>query len=298
MAYSKKVAACVVGASGKIYDEDPKGVIAVPFDEEFKVRVINKNDRKIGFDVFIDGEKVTKTGRIIVNAHDRIDLERYIENDNNGTKFRYVPKNSQEARMEGKDKEPYTGVVEVRAYFEKEIPKEIHHHHDHYIDRHHHHYDWPRPYIWYCDNSGGYSGINGLNTGGKGSTSYSAAAFSNFTSNCDISSKGIDMNLLGSLNVKNNLEEGAVVRGGNSNQSFCSTYVDLEDDYISLKMYLMGYYPSEIIRKKVEDVMIEKERKEKQLEFDFVKVKVEYCTRCGYKINKEDNFCGKCGASA
>ena len=288
MAYSRKVATCIIGSGGKIYDEDPKGVIAFPFDEEFKVRVINKNDRKIGFDVLIDGVKVTKTGRIIVNAYDRIDLERYIENDNNGTKFRFVTKNSEEAKMEGKDKEPYTGVVEVRAYFEKERPKEIHH--DHFFHEHHHHYDYPRPYIWYCgaDNSrGGYSGISGFSGNGVTFASLSTGAASNFTSCCSS-----DLSSLKGMNCSSNLEEGAVVRGSKSNQSFCSTYVELEEDYVSLKMYLMGYHSSEKIKQKVEEVMTEK--KDKQLEFDFMK-DLKYCTKCGHQINKDHNFCGKCG---
>ena len=285
MAYSKKVASCIIGSGGKVYDEDPKGVIAVPFDEEFKIRVINKNDRRIGFDVFIDGVKVTKTGRIIVDAYERIDLERYIENDNNGTKFRYVPKDSEEAKMEGKDKEPYTGIVEVRAYFEKEIPK-ISFLHEH----HYHHYDYPRPY-WIYNTYHGYSGISGFSgttgSAGTGNASFSSSSISpafssssgskNYTM-CNNSSPDLFIGLAAS-----NLEEGAVVRGSNSNQSFCSTHVDLEDDYVSLKMYLMGYYPcqSEKIRKKVEEVMVEKNKK--------------YCTKCGHEIQIGDNFCGKCG---
>jgi len=305
MAYSKKVATCILGPEGKIYDEDPKGVIAVPFDSEFKIRVINKNDRKIGFDIFIDGVKVTKAGRIIINAHDRIDLERWVENDDRGTRFRYVPKNSEEAKMEGKDKEPYTGVIEVRAYLEKERPKEIIRevHHDHWWhDHHHHHYDYPRPYIWYSDNTAGfrgYSGISGFsgntgNTGSAGTASFSSCsstpAFSSSSGsdnyslfNCsDVSSKAMN------CNFNSSLEEGAVVRGSNSNQSFYSTYIDLEDDYVSLKMYLMGYYKR--VEKEREDV----DMKEKQLEFEFMK-DLKYCTKCGYQIKDGDNFCGKCG---
>jgi len=277
MAYSKRIASAIIGLEGKVYDENPKGVIAVPFNEEFKIRIINKNERKIGFDILIDDIKVTKTGRIIVSAHDKIDLERWVENDDNGTKFRFVPKNSEEAKLEGKDKEPYTGVIEIRAYLEKERPKEIIreiHHDHHYFD---HHHDYPKPYIWCCNNTAdfhGYSGISGWsgNTGNTlGSKNYSLSAM-----NCSAS------------NFTSRVEEGAIVRGSNSNQSFFSTYVDLEEDYISLKMYIMGYYPSEKIRQKVEEMI----KKEKQLEFDFMK---QYCTKCGQSIKTDDNFCGKCG---
>jgi hypothetical protein len=316
MAYSKRIATCLIGPDGKIYDEDPKGVIAVPFDSEFKIRVINKNDRKIGFDIYIDGVKVTKAGRIIVNAHDRIDLERWVENDDNGTKFRFVPKNSEEAKMEGKDKEPYTGVVEVRAYLEKEKPREIIRevHHDHFWhDHHHHHYDdwtWPRyPHIWYSVNAvgntgcHGYSGISGYSgySGDGGNLSFgslsSSGGFTNSISNATCSSNvyNCSSDYTAAKSVPcHNLEEGAVVRGGRSNQSFYTTYVNLEDDYVSLKVYLMGYYKSEAeftqsIKEKREKI----DKKEKQLEFDFMKEK--YCTKCGHKVNDDDSFCGKCG---
>jgi len=298
MAYSKKVATCIIGPDGKVYDEDPRGVVAVPFDSEFKVRVINKNDRKIGFDIFVDGEKVTKTGRIIVNAHDRVDLERYIENDDNGTKFRFVSKDSQESKMEGKDKEPYTGLVEVKVYFEKERPREIIRevHHDHIWHDHHHHY--PKPFVWYSDNSGGFHGYSGISgwSGCTGSAGQTGSAGSNnysmFCSTSDVSAKSMNCNFTSSL------DEGAVVRGGNSNQAFGHCYVDLEEDYVSLKMYLMGYTLSENIRQKVEEAMTKKDQKEKQLEFDFMKdpkYVTKFCRGCGNKVSKDDNFCGKCG---
>ena len=309
MAYSKRIATCLIGPDGRIYDEDPKGEIVVPFDSEFKIRVINKNDRKIGFDLYIDGVKATKAGRIIVNAHDRIDLERWVENDDSGTKFRFVPKTSEEAKMEGKDKEPYTGLVEIRAYLEKERPKEIIReiHHDHFWHDHHHRHDdwWPRPHIWYSINAvgntghQGYGGISGYSgcsgnggdssfgslssSGGISSNSISNSTYSANVFNCSSESKSIP---------RSSLEEGAVVRGSKSNQSFYSTYVDLESDYVSLKMYLMGYHKNVVEQR--EDV----DKKEKQLEFDFMKdpkYVTKFCRGCGSKVSKDDNFCGKCG---
>lgn len=284
MAYSKRIATALI-SNGKILDEDPKGVIAVPFDSEFKVRVINKNDKKIGFDIYIDGVKVTKTGRIIVNPHDRIDLERYIENDDKGTKFRFVPKDSQEAKMDGKDKEPYTGIVEVRAYFEKErareVVREIIKEYPIYIEK------WRGPnwdgfYYHYSTNTNcGYSGISGF-SGSAGQTGNTGSAGSNnFTSNAYCCSTN-DMSSKLSSNFTSNLSEGAVVRGGNSNQAFTSTYVDLEEDYVSLKMFLMGYY----------EKPAEKKADEQQKEFDFG---IKYCTKCGHQVKDGDNFCGKCG---
>ena len=293
MAYSKKVATGIIGSDGKVYDEDPRGMIAVPFESEFKIRVINKNSRKIGFDIFIDGVKTTKTGRIIVNAHDRIDLERWVENDNNGTKFRFVPKNSEEAKMEGKDKEKYTGVVEVRAYLEKERPKEIIRevHHDHYWD-HPRHYDWPyRPYI-YCS-AGGYSGFSGSGNATRATVYGGSITNSTQSNNFSLSAMNTsDMSNAVSYNFTSSLEEGAVVKGSNSNQSFCSTYVDLEEDYISLKMYIMGYYQPEY-RDGVRPMCEDRIKAEKQMEFDFMGKK--YCTKCGHVIKADDNFCGKCG---
>jgi len=291
MAYSHKVAVAIIGEDGKVYNDDPKGAVKIPFGE-YKIRVINKNDKRIGFDVFLGGEKVTKAGKIILNAHDKIDLERWLDFESSGDKLKFVQKDSQEAKNAGKTGE-FEGELEIRVHLEKESPKiEEHHyhHHDYY-----HYYDpwWKNPYwqpIWYgCGgNSSGLSVSSGKGSA-MGTTNIDSLANSNITYTNGISNVNADSQMNVGLNYCSSptLSEGATIRGDHSGQSFHSAFVNLNEEYISIKMYLMGFV------------------KEKQVEFDFVQEKsgikisekvVKYCEDCGSELNKpEAKFCWNCG---
>lgn len=291
MAYSHKVAVCVIGEDGKVYNDDPKGVVKIPFGE-YKIRVINKNDKRIGFDVLIGGEKVTKAGKIILNAHDRIDLERWLDFESCGDKLKFVPKESQEAKSAGKTGE-FEGELEIRVHLEKESPKVVEHHYHHYD---YYHYDpwWNKPYwqpIWYST-GGGVGLSSGGSTMGIANTDISNITYSNADSNlkasCDITlTGGNQMNVGLNYCSSPTLSEGATVKGSHSGQSFHSTFVNLCEEYVSIKMYLMGFV------------------REKQVEFDFVQEKsgvkinekvIKYCEECGSELNKpEAKFCWNCG---
>jgi hypothetical protein len=269
MAYSHKVAVCIIGEDGQIYNDDPSGRCKIPFGE-YKIKVINKNDRRIGFDVLIGGEKVTKAGKIVLSPHKSIELERWLDCESCGDKLKFVPAGSSEAKAAGKTGE-FEGEIEVRVYLEKKpdkVEKIVEEHH-------HHHYDWNdhwnKPYgpIWWTTTTQSNTPTND--------------GFSTYTSSRGSCASPRSMEFGASVNeVKccssqpvlfSNLSEGATVKGSHSNQSFTSTHVNLEEDYISIKMYLLGF------------------TKEKQMEFAFTKEEMS-------KIEKDIKFCGNCGTEA
>jgi hypothetical protein len=284
MAYSHKVAVAIIGEDGKVYNDDPKGVVKIPFGE-YKIRVINKNDKRIGFDVFLGGEKVTKAGKIILNAHDKMDLERWLDFESSGDKLKFVQKDSQEAKNAGKTGE-FEGELEIRVHLEKESPKIEEHHYHHHHDYHYYDPWWKNPYwqpIWY---SGGAGGNSGGSLGISNTDAISNITYTNSDVKCSNFTASNQMSV--GLNYSSpTVSEGATIRGDHSGQSFHSAFVNLNEEYISIKMYLMGFV------------------REKQVEFGFVQEKsgikisekvVKYCEDCGSELNKpEAKFCWNCG---
>ena len=274
--YSNKFIASVI-VDGNILQEKSNGVTPIPFGSEYSLRLRNKHSRRCAAEIYIDGKCATKIGKIIINANDFADIERFIDQKDSGRKFKFVSKDSPMAEDAGKDKlDKYeAGTIEVKFFLEKKKVKrkeliiEKHIHHDHY-------YNYPQytygP-IWFGDST-----VNPLSINCSANKHDEVACAATFTTNSSCFTSNVEQ-------TPKELKEGVSVEGSYSDQSFGSSYIDLESECTVIRLQLMG----------VEPIM-----KEKQLElFDEAEIIVKrndsFCSKCGAQRLKNDNFCGKCG---
>ena len=236
-------------ANGNILEESDRKV-AMPFGQEYKVRLINKSHLRCAADLVINGEKI---GRFILDAGQNSDIERYLDgNLNNGKRFQFVSLN--DSKVSNKN-DIENGFIEVSFFQEKKkqdpiIIREEHHHHHHDWD----HYPiypkpwhpWQEPYPWkYCNCDG--------------TLSANSESMMNFSADATSCRRLDDI-------------DGATVRGSESKQEFKEVY-GLEFEYtpvvIKLKIIngetqVINKYCSGCGRKRIEGQ--------------------KYCGNCGTKL--------------
>jgi hypothetical protein len=81
------------------------------------------------------------------------------------------------------------------------------------------------------------------------------------------------------------VREGATVEGTVSGQRFHKVTMDLEDSYVSVKVFLKGYDAKPA---KVEVVV-------PQESVNVPQTPAKFCTSCGTSIQQGNKFCGNCG---
>jgi hypothetical protein len=261
-----------VKINGVTVGEKDNFKVAMPFDTEYSLMLKNRNDRKAVAKVYIDGEEVTKTGKLILDANSTLNLERYIEDMDNGAKFKFVPLSNNEVKDEGDSEK---GFIEVRFQLVKPTQSQVIMHEEH-IYHHKHHYNdyWDYPVykgpFYYCGGVGNSASSSGLNVNNTVS--------GNFTSlNCN--SLATNSNDTVSYNAKiedNKLieEVGATIKGSNSSQKFSYSYVgELESQETVIRFQLVGTKDKETIKL----------------------YKKTHCTKCGKKYDVNDKYCSDCG---
>lgn len=256
MVYSSKFVLCVL-VNGQPQTERADGIVTIPYGSSYTLRCRNKNYRRAVVKIYIDGENVSGSGYVI-GANNSVDIERHASHD---AAFQFVPLDGPEAVDAGKNG-PNTdgkmGVIEARFYLEKEYKPiyEIHHHHypkPEPVDP----WKWPtQPYkpwqpIWY-------------NTPSVTCTAPEQTSI--LSNSCSAEIQSI-------LNISKPLQEGCTVEGGTTGQRFGSVWIDVEQDFVTLKLVLRGNGDVQVAAQKS-----------------------EYCVRCGSKRSrKSDKFCGQCG---
>ena len=235
--------------------------VAIPFDNEYKIRLKNKNDRSCTARVFIDGKRVSQLGDVIVTAGGTIDLERYIDRSLvQGKKFKFVPLDHPDVD------DPISssnGIIEVEFRKAKQQ-------NDIKIDCDWYNHPWFPSYRE--DNYGSRRVYNdsyedstaGAVGGVVGETvMYSA---SNMDSKTKCSNGKIDR-------VRACAVAGATVEGSKSNQQFTYSNLEVEDHIVTLKLKIVGIEKDKITR----DILY------------------RYCSKCGNKVKRVDKYCSECG---
>lgn len=239
--------------------------VALPFDGEYKVRLKNKNNRGCTARVFIDGKQVSKLGDLIINANGTIDLERFVESSlEHGKKFKFVP-------LDHPDVDDPTssdnGIIKVEfrlARKENGIRVNIGS------------ITW-KPWDWddhkrptfigdppYEGTTGGDFGYHSESrSNGPASVSYCFSAHG-------VDGSGAEIAKASPCNV----EDGATVEGGRSNQSFAYSELDVVD------------FPTTVLQLKIVGI-----KDTKQAD----KLIYRYCSKCGSKVKRDDRFCRECG---
>jgi len=285
MVYSNRFVMSVL-VHGNVQKELANGVVPVDFGSEYSLRFRNKNNRRAVVRFTIDNENVSGNGYIIP-ANSAIDIHRHWDKD---AKFKFVELDSPDAVDFGKNGpnlDGSKGVVEARFYLEKTPPVTIpwpsppvyHHHHHH----HHHH----KKNLWSEQIGGTYGGSSGASWGSnKPETWPNLSNPAPIPQTINFSSLNIPQTINCTMPdfpksavPPKELQEGCTVEGSMSGQSFYTSYIDLETDYVALKVILKG--------KKAETPSVFHVETSAQ---------VPYCTNCGAKkVRAKDNFCGICG---
>jgi len=225
--------------------------VAIPFDSEYQVRLKNKNDRSCTARIFIDDKKVSQLGDIIVSAGGTVDLERYIDRSlKEGKKFKFVSLDHEDV---DDPTDSSNGIIKVEFRLAKQK-------NDIKINAKDNWY----PPIWYDykykeDNNGTQEVPQRTYTGGTTGGLCGQSVYTSY--NCS--------------NVKSlvDVEAGATVEGGHSNQSFSYSDIEVEDNAVILQLKIIG---------------IKKDKK-------MYEVTHKYCAQCGNKALQVDKYCSKCG---
>jgi hypothetical protein len=249
MVYSQKFVACVL-VNGVPQRELANGTVPIPFGVEYALRFRNKHDRRAVVQIFIDGENVSGAGYVI-QPRSSIDIRRHSGKD---VAFKFVSLDSPEAIDHGKNgpnQDKVKGTIEARFFLEKQHPPATT-----VIEHHHHHYPkpvYPRPvHPWwgYYPDYGTWYDASGT-IGSLGSSSFTMASSGKMGAQASIrcmSAQAPATDALMEGKATNYvapsaeaLKDGCTVEGGLTGQSFWQTNVDLETDYISVKLFLQGY---------------------------------------------------------
>ena len=95
------------------------GVVRIPFDSEYKIRLRNKNWVNCKARVYIDGSPVSQLGNFVINSQGVVDLERFLDSSlDEGAKFKFVHKDHGEVSDPDNDE---NGVIRVEFFKAKQI---------------------------------------------------------------------------------------------------------------------------------------------------------------------------------
>lgn len=91
----------------------------LPFGDEYKLRLINQTYNRCQVEVFIDGTDVLFGNKLILNSNQTLDLERFVDNANSGSKFKFQSiKKAIEQKQLQNPNDPDNGHIEIRFYEE------------------------------------------------------------------------------------------------------------------------------------------------------------------------------------
>ena len=251
----------VVKHNSKVLRET-KNIVQLPFNSEYSLLLKNENDRRAIVNIKIDSKDILNGSGIILNANSELNLERFLENNDKGRKFKFV-----ELSHGGiSDKQnPENGLIEVEYWLEQQIPITTWATFTQPIQN-----DlwWPPinpyPYKKFYDNE----------------------KFQNPIITCGITNNSQNLNLYATnfCSAQNNANDnmqlstniGGTVKGSKSNQKFENCYFREKDltSYTQIRLWLRATKDPQY----VEDT------------------KTKFCTECGKKLQFKDKFCSSCGA--
>ncbi len=212
MVYSNRFVMCVLH-DGKPQPETANGIVRLPFSAEYALRFRNKNDRRCGVKLFIDGECVSD-GCYVVDAGGVIDIRRHALRD---AAFKFVSLDSPDAVEHGKNgpnHDKTKGLIEAWFYLEKERPKPV---------------PMVRPRGW--------NGPGGQSCGALPSRPPVSMG-------CFEREEKTSGGILRGMGFNPPLSDGATVEGGSTGQYFRTVSMEFEPTYTVVKLFLQGYDPT------------------------------------------------------
>ena len=231
MVYSNKFVLCVI-ANGEPVKELANGTVRLAFEQEYAIRLRNKNNRRAVAKIYIDGEAVSGGGYVI-EANNSVDIKRHYDHDR---AFKFVSLDSAEAVDFGKNgpnPDKIKGIIEVQFHLEKELqPLRCHYQLPLPPLRFHQ----PPPQLWY--------GSYGEGSCGQDRYTYADSVAPQSSGPPVIRCTGMNAGMsAGSLASSAPPQDGCTVEGYSTGQHFYSTHLEYEETYTSLKIFLQGYEP-------------------------------------------------------
>jgi len=234
------------------------GVVRIPFDSEYKIRLRNKNWVNCKARVYIDGSPVSQLGNFVINSQGVVDLERFLDSSlDEGAKFKFVHKDHGEVSDPDNDE---NGVIRVEFFKAKQISYTIT-------------TDTPpwSPWIFYdgSDDSDtlqwNYTNDNKTSDSPPGGGGTTTMADGVKVQNCS----AMYYNSTPTMG-----EQGATIGGEKSNQKFNHVMDFLTETYPTvLEIKLLAPKDKHYVAPKPRS----------------------FCSQCGNKVQQKDRFCSSCG---
>ena len=267
--YQEGYVLCVINKGHVLPEEDRR--VRLPYNSEFKTRLINKHSYDSGCDLIINGEKIA---RFLISAGESVNVERFLDgNLSSGKRFTFVSMKDERVKN---TIDIENGLIE--AHFYKVKPKTIS-------------IDWNIPFIphnpsipeypkypqsqyYYCNTSDGTANnnydeyITDIKSNNKES-SKAEGSLPHEKAKKASSFRTDPLSLYDSQVNFRSSHEGVTVRDKESNQKFDSiTGLEYESICTIIKIKL--------------------------IEGDLTKLK-RYCSNCGKKRKHSYNYCSNCG---
>lgn len=126
MGYSNGFVASIILKNSPLreFKYSGKRTVKVPFGAEYVIRLKNKSKDPALVEVSIDGTDVLNGSELVLKAGQTVDLERFVENNSSGKKFKYI--SLEEGSSTGEIDDPYrdeNGLVRVTFHKAFHIPK-------------------------------------------------------------------------------------------------------------------------------------------------------------------------------
>ena len=240
------------------------GVVRIPFDSEYKIRLRNKNWVNCKARVYIDGSPVSQLGNFVINSQGVVDLERFLDSSlDEGAKFKFVHKDHGEVSDPDNDE---NGVIRVEFFKAKEITYTLT-------------TNW-QPWVYY--NHEGNSPLWGTDNGDDPQWNYTSdkdtkdgnTLRGGGTTSMADGVKVQNCNAMYNCSTPTMGEQGATIGGEKSNQKFNHVMDFLTETYPTvLEIKLLAPKDKHYVAPKPRD----------------------YCSQCGNKVEPRDRFCSSCG---
>ena len=116
--YAKKLSACVK-VNNKVLREFGDKVL-VPFGSEYAISIKNHDVRRVIAHITIDGKDAVPGG-LVISANQTVDLERFVNDMNQGNRFKFIERTGSIEQHRGIKADD--GLVRIEYEFEKVYPK-------------------------------------------------------------------------------------------------------------------------------------------------------------------------------
>lgn len=105
------------------FNYNGKRTVKVPFGSEYVIRLKNKSNGPALVDISIDGTDVLNGSQLVLKAGESIDLERFVDNNSKGKKFKFI--SLEEGASTGKIDDPYreeNGLIQIKFHKALHLP--------------------------------------------------------------------------------------------------------------------------------------------------------------------------------